>query len=160
MVASSIVCESSGRIGIANNPGTAYEAFIAGSVSSTGDVTAYASDKRLKDNIRPITDALDKIKILNGIIYRWNDVAGTHGFNQTQDMVGLFAQEVESVMPEVIKLAPFDNDGFEKSITGENYKTVQYEKLVPLLVEGIKEQQLQIEELKNKIQILENNLKK
>jgi len=64
---------------------------------------------------------------------------------EEEGLLHLFAQEVESVMPEVIRLAPFDNDGFEKSITGENYKTVQYEKLVPLLVEGIKEQQEQID---------------
>ena len=58
---------------------------------------------------------------------------------------------MEKVLPEAVKLAPFDNDGKDNSISGENYLTVQYEKIIPLLIECIKEQQVQINELKNKI---------
>ena len=58
-------------------------------------------------------------------------------------------------MPQVVKPAPFDTatdaNGKIFSITGENYKTVQYEKLIPLLIEAIKEQQAQIEELRTQI---------
>jgi hypothetical protein len=52
-------------------------------------------------------------------------------------------------LPEAVKLAPFDRDEDGKSKSGENYLTIQYEKVVPLLVEAIKEQQKQIEELKS-----------
>jgi len=62
--------------------------------------------------------------------------------------VGVSAQTVEKVMPEVVALAPFDNNGSGVSISGEDYKTVQYEKLVPLLIEAIKELKAEIEELK------------
>jgi len=67
-------------------------------------------------------------------------------------MVGVLAQDVERVLPEAVKPAPFDilklNEGIEISMSGENYKTVQYEKLVPLLIEAIKELNNQIIELK------------
>ena len=69
--------------------------------------------------------------------------------------MGVIAQEVEKVLPQIVVPAPFDigqnADGTEYSISGENYKTVQYEKLVPLLIEAIKEQQKQIDELKLKL---------
>ena len=68
--------------------------------------------------------------------------------------VGVSAQEVQKVLPEAVKLAPFDKNDYGESISGENYLTVQYEKLVPLLIEAIKEQQTQVEELKKEINIL------
>ena len=55
---------------------------------------------------------------------------------------------VEEVQPEAVDLAPFDNDGEDKSISGDNYLTVKYDKLVPLLIESIKELKAEIEELK------------
>jgi len=122
---------------------------VTGQINATNEITAYSSDKRLKTDIRPITNAVDKITALNGVIYKWNDIAGKYGFDQTIDVVGLFAQEVEAVLPEAVKPAPFDNDGEGGSKSGEHYKTIQYEKLVPLLVESIKE-------LEKRIRILEN----
>ena len=65
-----------------------------------------------------------------------------------KDYVGVFAQDVEKVQQEAVELAPFDNDSDDNSISGENYLTVQYEKLVPLLIESIKELKKEIEELK------------
>ena len=65
-----------------------------------------------------------------------------------KDYVGVFAQDVEKVQPEAVELAPFDNDSDDNSISGKNYLTVQYEKLVPLLIESIKELKKEIEELK------------
>jgi hypothetical protein len=60
----------------------------------------------------------------------------------------MFAQDVQEVLPEAVKIAPFDNDGNGNSKSGENYLTIQYEKIVPLLVEAIKELKKEIEELK------------
>ena len=91
---------------------------------------------------------------LTGIVYKWNDLANSlAGYNTHEDVVGLFAQDVQSVLPEAVKPAPFDTEqGVSKS--GENYLTVQYEKVVPLLVQAIKEQQAMIEELRAEIQQL------
>ena len=77
-------------------------------------------------------------------------MAETFGHNKNENIVGLFADEVESILPEAVKLAPFDigENGVSKS--GENYKAIQYEKLVPLLIEAIKELKSEIEELKRK----------
>ena len=159
IVASSIAIETNGRIGIWNNPGTAYEQFacgnlyVSGTVTATGDITAFSSDKRLKTDVRPITNAIDKVKLLNGIIYKWNDLANTLvGYDTTDDLVGLFAQEVKEVLPYAVKPAPFDYDADTKlSKSGEDYLTVQYEKLVPLLVEAIKDQQKIIEDQQKQI---------
>jgi hypothetical protein len=156
IVASSIAMETNGRIGIWNNPGTSNENFIANTIYATGDVIAYASDRRLKTDVRSITGAVKKVKALNGVIYKWNDLAGTHGFDQTKDMIGVLAQEVEAVLPEIIRLAPFDDDGLGNSKSGENYKTVQYDKIVPLLIEAIKEQQVTIDTQNGRITRLEN----
>jgi hypothetical protein len=64
--------------------------------------------------------------------------------------VGLFADELEAVLPEAVKLAPFDRDENGRSKTGENYKTIQYDKVVPLLVEAIKELSREFAEFKKK----------
>jgi hypothetical protein len=124
----------------------------AGTFSTNGNVIAFASDKRLKTNIKPIENPLDKVKLLNGFTYNWNDKAKTlANYDTEESLVGVFAQEIQEVLPEAVKLAPFDNDTTGNSISGENYLTVQYEKIVPLLIEAIKDQQKQIDELKSKI---------
>ena len=88
---------------------------------------------------------------LNGVYYINNEVAAKYGYINKEQQVGVLAQEVQQILPEIVKPAPFDigqnEDGTEYSLSGENYKTVQYEKLVPLLIEAIKEQQKQIESI-------------
>lgn len=131
-----------------------------GTFKCTGDIIAYSSDARLKENLRPIENALEKVKSIRGVIYDWKDVIDEYEFkprNRKND-IGVIAQEVEAVMPQVVTLAPFDTEmDDEKEVaiskSGENYKTVQYEKLVPLLIEAIKEQQNQIDELKKLINL-------
>jgi hypothetical protein len=89
------------------------------------------------------------------VVYTANEVAEQYGFKDKSEQVGVLAQDLEKVLPYVVKSAPFDTGftetGEEYSISGENYKTVQYEKIVPLLIEAIKEQQKMIEELQRKI---------
>ena len=118
-----------------------------------GDVTAYSSDRRLKNNIKNIESGLQKVLSLNGVTFDWAQKALDLGFVPTHryNDFGVIAQEVEAVLPQAVRKAPFDDDGVGNSKSGENYLTVQYEKIVPLLIEAIKEQQLQIEELKNKL---------
>ena len=122
----------------------------AGSIRATGDITAFFSDERLKEDIVIITDALDKVNSIRGVHYTPNDVAVTYGYRKDRK-VGVIAQDIEKVLPEVVVDAPFDIDENGNSKSGENYKTVQYDRLVPLLIEAIKELSIEIEDLKKQI---------
>jgi hypothetical protein len=126
--------------------------YVDGTGTFTEDVTANTSDRRLKTNIINIDSPLEKISKINGVYFNWNEKAKELANKNTEIReVGFIAQDVERVLPEIIKPAPFDtinSKGGSKS--GENYLTIQYEKIVPLLVECIKELKSQIEELKNK----------
>lgn len=130
---------------------------VAGGIVATGEITAYFSDARLKSNITAITNAVDKVMAINGVYYNANDLAvEIAGEDKTVQRVGLLAQEVEAVLPQVVKAAPFDISDYGISKSGENYKTLQYERVVPLLVEAIKEQQQQIDQLTKRVEQLEN----
>jgi hypothetical protein len=91
---------------------------------------------------------------LRGVTYTANSLAESFGFANKQTQVGVLAQEVEQVLPEAVKPAPFDilqlQEGVEISRSGENYKTVQYEKLVPLLIQAVKELSEEVDRLKSK----------
>ena len=121
-------------------------------IFSTGNITAYASDERLKENIKTIEGGLDKVCQLRGVTFDWRDDCEEKGF--TPDMkteTGFIAQEVRNVLPEGVIAAPFDVDGSEGegvSVSGEDYLTVNSQKIIPLLVEAIKELKAEIEELK------------
>lgn len=121
----------------------------SGEIRATNAITAFYSDRRLKTEIGRIENALDKIDQLTGVLYTQNTQAEQFGYTNYEPQVGLYAQEVQQVQPEAVKPAPFDiaDDGTSKS--GEKYLTVQYEKLVPLLVEGIKQLRTEIKNLKN-----------
>ena len=119
---------------------------INGDIRATGDVYALASsDKRLKENIVPISNPMDKIKKIGGYTFNWNDVS-----NKPKNIqeVGVIAQEIQEVLPEVVK---------EK---GDGYLGVDYEKIIALLIEGIKEQNGEITELKNEITSIKKLLNK
>jgi hypothetical protein len=114
-------------------------------IFSQNNIIAYYSDERLKTNLGPIENPLDKVHQLNGFYYIENDLARSFGYTDEKVQVGLSAQQVQAVLPQVVTLAPFDMDiddetkEIKGSKTGENYLTVDYEKIVPLLVEAIKE---------------------
>jgi len=111
----------------------------AGRIDASNDIVAYSSsDERLKDNITPIENALDKVKSLTGVEFDWKpEHKEAHG-HEGHD-TGIIAQQVLGVMPSAVRT----ND------TG--YLAVRYEKLIGLLIEGMKEQQTQIDELKAKL---------
>ena len=136
-----------------NKPGTNATGNLAvkGNITATGEVTAYYSDSRLKDNITLITNAMDKVSAINGVYYNPSQLAETllHESRLTSK-VGLIAQEVEAVLPHVIRAAPFDTNIDGSSKSGENYKTIQYEKVIPLLVEAIKELEARIAKLEGR----------
>lgn len=111
----------------------------AGEIRATNNITAYYSDDRLKTNLGNIPNALDKLQTLNGFYYEANEVAQALGYEVKRE-VGVSAQQVQAIMPEVVAPAPID----------ETYLTVRYERLVPLLIEAIKELKAEVDLLKGK----------
>jgi hypothetical protein len=110
---------------------------VTGSITATGEVTAYYSDQRLKTDINPIEGALSKVMAIGGYTYKANELAADLGVSNFDNQIGLLAQEVEAVMPELVT---------QSALAG--YKTIRYDKVVSVLVEAIKEQQAMIEELR------------
>jgi len=113
----------------------------AGQIDAQGDIIAYSSsDKRLKTNITKIENPLDKLDKINGYMFDWIEKEGIHT-HEGHD-TGVIAQEIEEIIPEI-------------TTTRDNgYKAVKYEKIVPLLIESIKEQQQQIDLLREEINLL------
>jgi hypothetical protein len=110
-----------------------------GNITATGSITAYFSDDRLKTRKGNIQDALAKVEKLNGFHYEANEVAQGLGY-EAKPEVGVSAQEVQAIMPEVVLPAPID----------EKYLTIHYERMVPLLIEAIKELSAKVKELESK----------
>jgi len=111
-----------------------------GKIVAANDVVAFSSsDKRWKENVKPIDNALDKVSKIGGYEFDWKELTEeekkTQHSNEGHD-IGVIAQEIEEVLPEVVTTR--DN----------GYKAVKYEKIIPLLVEAIKELQEEIKELK------------
>jgi hypothetical protein len=111
-----------------------------GNLRASGNITAYYSDNRLKTKLGNITGALSKVKSLNGFYYEANQTAQDLGYEVKRE-VGVSAQEVQLILPEIVSPAPID----------AQYLTIDYERLVPLLIEAIKELSDQVEELKAKL---------
>ena len=111
----------------------------AGEIRATNAVTAYYSDDRLKTKLGNIEGALAKVKTLNGFYYEANETAQALGYKPKRE-VGVSAQSVQAVLPEVVVPAPID----------EQYLTVHYDKLVPLLIEAIKELEAKVAALEAK----------
>ena len=110
---------------------------VAGEIRATNDITAfYSSDIRLKENIQPIQNALEKVESISGNTYDWKEGYDEIHSHKGND-IGVIAQEIEEILPQIVTNR--DN----------GYKAVQYEKIIPLLIEAIKE-------LSDKIKILEN----
>ena len=109
----------------------------AGDIRATGDITAYYSDDRLKTRSGNIQNALSKVCQINGFHYTANSVAESLGY-AVRPEVGVSAQEVQAVLPEIVVPAPIDAE----------YLTVHYERLIPLLIEAIKELKDEVDALK------------
>lgn len=114
---------------------------VEGNINAGLNITAYSSsDRRLKTNIKNIVNALAKVNAINGVEFDWNDFEGIDDgyFNRKND-VGVIAQEIEKVIPQVVGTRP------------DGTKAVKYDKIVPLLIEAIKEQDIRINQLEEKI---------
>lgn len=112
---------------------------VKGEIVAINNITAYYSDDRLKTRQGNIVDALTKTLSLNGFHYHANDLAQSLGYKIVPE-VGVSAQEVQKVLPEAVVPAPIDNQ----------YLTVHYQKLIPLLIEAIKELNAKVESLEKK----------
>ncbi len=110
---------------------------VDGVIHGYDDVIAYySSDPTLKDNAKLIENPLDKLSKINGYTFDWNEKAQKIGKHLTGHDYGVMANEIQDVMPELVE-------------TRKNgIRAVKYEKIIPLLIECIKKQQTQINELK------------
>ena len=134
--------------------------FVIGTIYSTGDIAAFYSDDRLKTKLGNITNSLNIINNLSGFKFRANEIANSYGINNDNIEIGLSAQEIQKVLPEIVSIAPFDReevDGKTISKSGKNFLTVKYDKLIPVLIESIKELTEKINNIINdKNKIIEN----
>lgn len=111
-----------------------------GEIRATAEITAYYSDERLKTFQGKIENSLDKVLSLTGYYFKENELAKLLGYDNDKLQVGLSAQEVQSILPEVVTTAPISDE----------YLTIRYEKIIPLLVEAIKELNHKVEYLESK----------
>ncbi len=117
-----------------------------GAVYAVGEVYAYYSDMRLKSKVGTISNALDRVNSIDAFFYVQNDLGNKlMGFDD-KVRVAVSAQDVQAVLPQAVGPAPFDKD----NLSGENYLTVQYEKLVPLLIAAVKELNAKVEALESR----------
>jgi hypothetical protein len=117
-----------------------------GTWTVTGDVVAYGSpsDISFKTNIKPLEKSLDKIVKLKGVSFDWKSDTEVYTMTGIKEDIGFIAQEVEKVLPNLVRK---NNNGL---------LSLRDKGISALLVEGIKEQQLQIEDLKKEIKELKN----
>ncbi|MFM1792449.1 MAG: hypothetical protein RLZZ252_803 [Bacteroidota bacterium] len=136
-----MVIKENGFIGMGNSAPTVR-------LQVTGDIIANSiagsSDARFKTNISPITNSLQKVLALRGVHFNWNTTAFPERMFSDKKTIGFIAQEVEKVVPEIV----------QTENTPEQYKSVHYDKVVALLVEAIKEQQKQINQLQKQVKKL------
>jgi len=137
--------QSNGNVGIGTTaPG--YKLDVNGQCHASSFPTS--SDKRFKENVKEIDNALEKVKKLRGVYFNWNKFyRKTLKVDETEDVeIGLIAQEVKKVIPEVVTT-------FEREVDGkkEKYYSVEYARLSALLINAIKELSLKVENLEKKI---------
>jgi hypothetical protein len=111
---------------------------VNGSVQATN--VTYTSDARFKTHVRPLAGALSSVLALRGVRYEWNALGVQHGGTAGASQVGVLAQEVEKIYPELV------------STDKEGYKAVNYAQLTPVLIEALKELAAQNEALKAELQ--------
>jgi hypothetical protein len=119
------------------------------SIRAAGNITAYYSDMRLKTHLGKIENARDKVRQLEGFYYEANELAQKFGYKAKRE-VGVSAQAVQAVLPEIVTDAPINS----------NYLTIDYERLTPLLIEAIKEQDTELVDLRNRVAQLESLINK
>ena len=133
---------------------------VNGDIRSNGNITAYFSDERLKTITEYVSDVLPTLSKLRVFRYNCNDLAASYGYDKNKKEIGLSAQEIQKYYPEVVSIAPFDAKYDEEtkeliSKSGEKYLTLDYERIVPILLQGIKD----LNNIVEKMQENEKNMK-
>ena len=137
------VCDANNQRIASLGVGTAASG-TTGEIRASNNITAYySSDCRLKTNIQPIADAMCKVTQISGVLYDWTDEyikehGGEDGYFIRKRDVGLIAQEIEKILPEIVV----------DQATG--FKAIKYERVVALLVEALKEVNTRLEQLENR----------
>jgi hypothetical protein len=135
---------NNGNVGIGTAPSTIFKLDVAGATHATSFPTS--SDARLKTNIAPLTNVLEKLQQIHGLSFDWNEVYQSLGRSSGRREIGVIAQEVEAVFPELV------------STWGEQgYRAVDYGRLTAVLIEAVKELKAENEELKRRIEALERS---
>ena len=134
-----VTVTDSGNVGIGTTSPAA-KLHVSGDIDATGNITAYYSDERLKTRLGIIEGALAKVKSLDGFYFEANETAQALGYEKKRE-VGVSAQQVEAILPEIIAPAPID----------AKYKTLDYAKLVPVLIEAIKELSAKVDSLESEL---------
>lgn len=122
-----------------------------GQIRASGTITAGYSDERLKEGIEPIDSAMRRLQCIKGVFYHANHVLVGRGLSDGTTEVGVIAQDVLRGLPQAVAAAPFDTDSEGQSISGQNYMTVRYDRLVPLLIEAVKELEARVTYLESKL---------
>ena len=125
---------ANGWVGLGNS--TPIDKFyVQGNIVASGDVTTSYSDERLKTLLYKIERPLEKINSLNGWAYSPSALSLKLNPEQKNEIkLGVIAQEVESVLPEIVSIAPFDRNANGESVSGDKYLTVSYDRIVPVLI--------------------------
>ncbi len=139
---------SAGDVGIGTT-GPSYKLDVNGQAHATCFPTS--SDIRFKKNILPLENALEKVMALRGVQYEWNEFVNSvrDGYSLNVPIIGMIAQEVEKIIPQIVGTWKLNDE-----IT--DAKSLEYQRIVPYLVEAMKEQQKQIEQLKSDINYLKS----
>ena len=126
-------------VGIATS-GPAYTLDVNGNAHASSFVTS--SDARFKKNIRPLTNSLQKITQLDGVIYEWNEFVNSRrdGYELNVPIVGLIAQDVEKIIPEIISKWKLSDDC-------QDARAIDYTRIVPYLIEAVKELAVKVDAL-------------
>jgi hypothetical protein len=139
-----VASDGDARVYLSGENGTGY---------FTGNITAYASDERLKTNVTTIDNALDKVCQLRGVEYDWVDnITSEYDFHpSSMHETGVIAQNVQKVIPDAVCEAPMNANYTAKSGENHEFLTVDKEKIIPVLIEAIKELTERVKELEKKV---------
>jgi hypothetical protein len=143
-----ITANSAGNVGIGTT-GPAYLLDVGGECHATCFPTS--SDIRFKKNIVPLENSLEKVLALRGVSYEWNEFINSvrEGYKLNTTIIGMIAQEVAEIIPQIVGTWKLNDELTDA-------KSLEYQRIVPYLVEAIKEQQKQIDQLKSDVKILMN----
>ncbi len=143
-----IIINNNGNLGVGTSP-TSYKLDVNGSCHATSFPTS--SDARFKKNIKPLENCVDKVKKMQGVSYEWNEFINNRrdGYFLNTPVLGVIAQDLEKIIPEVVSRWNLSDDC-------KDARAVDYIRIIPVLIEAIKEQQVELDDLKNRLIKLEN----